>query len=206
MTVQQSTYVGTVDATDRGRKIPGEPEFWIFVLGDMALFAVFFILWGWNNAHQPELFDANRATLSKGIGLTNTLLLITSSALVAAGLTRARDGHVQVARRLYQGAMTLGGGFLVLKVVEYEAHIRHGMSAVSNDFFMLYFVFTGIHALHVVAGLAALALGARQCTARADPERAGTPGPNLVLLESVGVYWHMVDVFWLFLFAIIYLV
>lgn len=189
-----------------GRKpahVPGESELWIFILGDLVIFGLFFAIWGWNAATQPALFAEGGARMNWGIGLANTLVLITSSAAVASGLTLARQGQALAARRAYQVAAALGATFVVLKVVEYSLHILAGAGALSNDFFMYYFVFTGIHLLHVLVGICALLLVIRRCR-RLQP---GTlPGESdIAFLEGVGVFWHLVDLLWIVLFFLIYL-
>ncbi|MBD3644460.1 MAG: cytochrome c oxidase subunit 3 [Alcanivorax sp.] len=183
--------------------MPGEAELWIFILGDLVIFGLFFAIWGWNHASQPALFAEGGAQMSWAIGLANTLVLITSSAAVAAGLTLVRQGQGTAARRAYQLAAALGGTFVVLKVVEYSQHILAGASALNNVFFMYYFVFTGIHLLHVLVGIGALLLVIRRCR-QLQPNTP--PGErDVAFLEGIGVFWHLVDLLWIVLFFLIYL-
>ncbi|MEU2031099.1 cytochrome c oxidase subunit 3 [Nocardia amamiensis] len=182
---------------DRRRPhVPGEPELWMLILGDLTVFAVFFGIWAWQRAAQPALFAAGRDTLDTTLGLTNTLILITSSMAVACGLDHLRTGEPQRAARAYLAAAALGAGFVAVKTVEYHQHLAAGQTPATGDFFMYYFVFTGIHLLHVLAGLAGLVLLSRRCRSRE---------PSRVLFEGVGVYWHMVDVIWIVLFYLVYL-
>ncbi|WP_280338914.1 cytochrome c oxidase subunit 3 [Nocardia neocaledoniensis] len=189
----------TAVAERAARRAPGEPELWLFILGDLTVFGIFFGVWGWNHRQRPELFELGRAHLDQTIGLTNTTVLITSSAAVALALAAARDGRFTAARRGYLAAIALGTVFAALKVVEYREHLDAGIDPALREFFMYYFVFTGIHLVHVLVGLLGLTIAAFRC------RRPGT-GPNdLALLEGIGVYWHMVDVLWIVLFALIYL-
>nr|WP_042196207.1 cytochrome c oxidase subunit 3 [Kibdelosporangium sp. MJ126-NF4]CEL22467.1 Cytochrome c oxidase polypeptide III [Kibdelosporangium sp. MJ126-NF4]CTQ89323.1 Cytochrome c oxidase polypeptide III (EC 1.9.3.1) [Kibdelosporangium sp. MJ126-NF4] len=176
--------------------VPGEPELWMLILGDLTVFGVFFGIWGYNHAVQPELFASGRAHLNTTIGLANTLILLTSSLAVARGLESIRAKQGQRAARAYAAAAALGAAFVVLKAIEYSQHLLGDTSVLGNDFFMYYFVFTGIHLLHVLVGLGALAVLIRRCR---------RPEPSVPLFEGVGVYWHMVDILWIVLFSLIYL-
>ena len=184
-------------AQARRGHVPGEPELWVFIFGDLVVFGLFFAVLGWQHVAEPAAYGAGQGLLHQGLGLVNTLLLLTSSAAVASGLASARAGSLAAARRWYVGAIGLGGGFVVVKAIEYTSHARAGI-APNADFFTYYFVFTGIHLLHVLVGLACLAAAAKHC-ARAEPV-------SVPLLEGLGVYWHLVDLLWIALFALIYLV
>lgn len=184
----------------RARHVPGEPELWMFIFGDLAVFALFFGILGWNHATQGEVFTAGQAHLNTGFGLINTMVLITSSAAVAYGLDLARCGRGAAARRAYLTAAALGAVFVVVKAFEYGEHVQRGSRALAGDFYMYYFVFTGIHLVHVLVGLIALAIAAQRC------RRLRSAGADLGLLEGVGIYWHMVDLLWIVLFYLIYIV
>lgn len=180
--------------------IPGEAELWIFILGDMLVFALFFGIWSVNHALKPELFSQSHAQINQTLGLINTLALLTSSWCVALGLNHAREGFFTVAGRWFRRAAALGGLFIAVKFVEYREKIIAGVDALNNEFFMYYFVFTGIHLLHVLVGLLALWLMMRRC-ANPKPDLGDMP-----FLEGAGVYWHMVDVLWIVWFLLIYLI
>ncbi|HSW15110.1 MAG TPA: cytochrome c oxidase subunit 3 [Solimonas sp.] len=188
----------------RASHVPGEAELWILILGDMIVFGLFFAIWGWNHATQPELFAWGGAQMNRALGLANTLVLITSSAAVASGLNLARLGRSHEARLSYAAAAALGCTFVVLKAIEYGQHIAAGADALGNSYFMYYFVFTGIHLLHVVVGITALLFVMQGCR-RLQPGAPPAEG-DVVFLESVGVFWHLVDLLWIVLFFLIYLV
>ncbi|ALG11299.1 cytochrome c oxidase subunit 3 [Kibdelosporangium phytohabitans] len=179
----------------RGGHVPGEPELWMLILDDLVVFGVFFGVRGRNHAAQPELFAWGRQHLDTTTGLANTLILLTSSFAVARGLEHIRADDGRRAARAYGAAAVLGGAFVVLKAIEYSAHLAG--TPLGTEFFVYYFVFTGIHLVHVLVGLGALAVLAR---------RAPRPQPSVALFEGVGVYWHMVDVLWIVLFYLVYLV
>src|SRR3954463_7034685 len=91
-----------------GRRIPGEPGVWIFLFGDMVVFGVFFATFMYQRALAPELFDASRRTLSTGIGLANTLVLLTSSLFVVTAVRAIRTSDRLAARWLLIGALCCG--------------------------------------------------------------------------------------------------
>lgn len=184
-------------AVVRRRQVPGEAELWILVLGDLAVFTVFFGVLGWQHHTHPASYAAGQSGLATGLGLLNTLLLLTGSALVASALTRARAGHWVAARGGYLIAIACGLGFVAVKVVEYAGHAGEPV----DDFGSYYYVFTGIHLAHVLAGLVCLTVAAHRCGLAA---RRGEP-PSERLLEGLGVYWHLVDLLWIVLFVLLYL-
>jgi nitric oxide reductase NorE protein len=184
--------------------VPGEAELWLFIFGDLIVFGLFFSVWGWNHATQPELFAWGGAQMNRALGLTNTLVLITSSAAVASGLNLARLRRGREARLAYGTAAALGCTFVMLKAIEYGQHINAGADALGNSYFMYYFVFTGIHLLHVVIGIMALLFVMRRC-GRFQPAVQFDLG-DMAFLEGVGVFWHLVDLLWIVLFFLIYLV
>lgn len=188
----------------RTSHVPGEAELWILILGDMIVFGLIFAIWGWNHATQPDLFAWGGAQMNRALGLVNTLVLITSSAAVASGLNLVRLGRSHQARLSYAAAAALGCAFVIMKTIEYAQHIDAGANALDNSYFMYYFVFTGIHLLHVVVGIAALLFVTRRCR-QFQPGARPAEG-DLVLLEGVGVFWHLVDLLWIVLFFLIYLV
>ncbi len=183
-----------------GGHVPGEAELWIFIMGDLTVFGVFFAVWGWNYARNPAMFELGRASMSQSIGLTETLTLISSSAAVVTALTHARWKQWSRAYAWYFAAIGFGAVFVILKALEYGRHLSTGLDPLAGEFFMYYFVFTGIHLLHVLVGLLGLSAAARSMRPRA------TRRYGVALLEGIGVYWHMVDVLWVVLFSLIYLI
>lgn len=180
--------------------MPAEAELWIFIMGDLTVFGVFFAVWGWSYARNPAMFELGRASMSQSIGLTETLTLISSSAAVVTALTRARWKQWSRACAWYLAAIGFGAVFVVLKAFEYGRRLTTGLDPLAGEFFMYYFVFTGIHLLHVLIGLLGLGAAARSMRPRA------TRRYGVALLEGIGVYWHMVDVLWVVLFSLIYLI
>jgi len=176
--------------------IPGEPGVWILVMGDMFVFALLFGTVAYYRMDGPEVFHASQASLNQALGLTNTFALLTSSLCVVLGLNAARE------RRGGRGwitlAMVLGAMFVGFKLLEYAQKGGEGLLPDTNMFFMLYFVLTGMHLGHVLLGLLALFFMRRAIDPDISPE-------NLRLVECCAIFWHMVDVLWVILFAIFYL-
>lgn len=186
-------------ATDRAitRRIPGEVGIWVLIGGELLAFSAFFLVFAYYRGLDTALFDAGREQLDHRIGLVNTLILLTSSLFVALGVVRVREGRPGAAR-WFRLALACGGGFAALKAVEYGQKVAAGITPLTNDFFMYYFAFTGIHLLHVVIGSGALlfAIGA---TGR-EPSESRT-----MIVECTAIFWHLVDLLWIILFALFYL-
>lgn len=182
------------------RRVPGEPGIWIVVLGDIAAFLVLFGTFLVYRADQPAVFAASQAELSPAFGFVNTLLLLTSSLAVVAGVHAHRAADGPSARRAFHVAIALGGLFVVSKAIEWTSKADAGYVPDRDAFFSLYYVLTGLHLLHVVVGLTVLWLLAR-IAGRGD-RRAQDPQ----LVESGAIFWHMVDLLWVVLFALVYFV
>jgi cytochrome c oxidase subunit III len=156
----------------------------------------------------PGFTTASRHT-DVVLGTLNTAVLLTSSAVIALAVACGQHHrHRRWTARLLWITFVLGLAFLVIKGTEYrhewqeglwpdDAFALHEMGA--RIFFMLYFVMTGLHAVHLICGMAAVALfarGAARARAWVHPQR----------LEALGLYWHFVDVVWVFLYPFLYLV
>ncbi len=179
--------------------VPGEVGLWVFIGGDLVVFAVFFITFAVYWRLETAVFEASSALLDKRIGLLNTLLLLTSSWFVAQAVSAVRSGAGKRARSLLMCAIALGAGFVILKGFEYYAKIVAGITLNTNNFFINYYMFTAIHLLHVIIGLGALTF----IVSRFQPD--GTWKDGMALIEGGGAFWHLVDLLWLALFALLYL-
>lgn len=180
------------------RHTPGEVGIWVFILGDMLVFALFFCVFTFYRAQNLELYLQSQATLNQAYGAINTLLLLTSSLFVALAVHAMRRNFRHVAPKLFALAFVCGLGFATLKFVEYGEKIRAGITLTTNDFYMYFYIFTGIHFLHLVIGMGVLIfLWHRSRQEAADKD--------LMLIESGASYWHMVDLLWIVLFPLLYL-
>jgi nitric oxide reductase NorE protein len=180
--------------------VPGEQGTWVFLFGDMLVFAVFFGTFLVERAAAPGAFDAGRQTLHIGVGLTNTLVLLTSSLCVVVylGALRAQDGAT--AYRAVGGAIGCGVLFVALKIYEYTSLAAAGHGPGAGDFYLYYFILTGLHLFHVGIGIAVLALLASQARA------SQLSTTRVAMIEGGGCFWHLVDLLWIVLFPLLYLV
>ncbi|WAC54033.1 cytochrome c oxidase subunit 3 [Gordonia sp. SL306] len=181
--------------------VPGEQGLWVFLLGDMVIFAVMFVAFLADRAKDPDLFGAARESLDLTIPVTNTMVLLVSSLVVAIGLTSVRSADHRRAAAVFAMAMSCAILFVVLKAVEYVHLVHGGDGPDSNPYFMWLFILTGIHLSHVVVGVVVLGI-LLQRARRAVP----ADGRGRMFYEGGACYWHMVDLLWMVLFPLVYLV
>jgi nitric oxide reductase NorE protein len=172
---------------------------WVFIGADAVIFALFFVNFMKDRQAHPALFEASRQTLNATLGGLDTLILLTSSWCVALGVQALRR-HEQVrASQYWLGGVLTGLMFVVSKSTEYAEKFAAGIVPATNPFYMWYFTLTGIHLVHVVAGTCLLAYVWVQARRRAYD------GGNYVVPESIASFWHLVDLLWIFLFPLLYL-
>lgn len=184
---------------------------WLFLGSESLLFSGLFALYASYRTMYPEAFSEAIRHNDARIGTANTAVLITSSLTVALAVHAVRSSNPRGAARLLGASILLGLVFLTLKGVEYSHHIRDGILPATHYhfgglpapgakmFFSLYYAMTLLHALHVVVGLVFLALLAWGCHVRLFDAEYHTP------VELGGLYWHLVDVIWIFLWPLLYL-
>jgi len=190
---------GAVTGQHAQPRIPGELGIWMFVAGDLIVFSVFFILIALGQEENGDLFRQSRAQLNLGIGLLNTLLLLTGSFLVAIGVERCRAGLSTTASRFFSLGIFCGIGFVVNKGLEWGAKFSHGITPATNEFYMYFFVFTGIHLLHLIVGIGVLFM------LRSVSHNPEMNARRIRTLESGATFWHLVDLLWIILFTLFYL-
>ena len=181
----------------REGRIPGEAGLWIFILGDMSLFGAFFVVLLWERRTAPEIFGGSARELMRSIGVINTAVLLFSSYLVVSALWAHRQRCWRRARLSVVAALTCAGIFATLKAAEYVHILGGGEGPATNTFYTFYFVLTGVHLLHVLIGAALLTSWIQVLRRR---------GPVGRLVEAIAVYWHMVDLLWVVIFTLLYLV
>jgi cytochrome c oxidase subunit 3 len=190
--------------------VAGKIGMWLFLFTEVLLFGALFIVFAMYLRIYRFEFLATSHHLNKIMGATNTVVLLTSSltmALAIASLARAKKRR---AFGLLWATIGFALTFLVIKAFEWGAKFSHGIYPGSEEmltkpageqvFYGLYFTMTGLHALHVIIG-AVLILFAMTFMARGKirPDRIG-------FLENIGLYWHLVDLVWIFLFPLFYLI
>ncbi len=146
------------------------------------------------------MFARDHATLHVALGTLNTVLLLSSSLVVVLAVQRVLGGRRVGAWRLIAVALRCGAGFVAVKAVEWTQLFTARKGVGSGEFFSYYFMFTGIHLLHVLIGLAVLS---RLIVVVRQPEFSAKQAR---LCETGGIFWHMVDLLWVVLFALFYLV
>jgi cytochrome c oxidase subunit 3 len=185
---------------------------WIFLATEILLFTALFTGYSLYRYLFSQTFHAASRYVETSIGLANTVVLITSSLTVALGFHAARQGQGRRAAALLLVTVALGGVFMVLKGFEYHRHFVTGQlpgryysfaglaAPGAAMFFTVYFLMTGLHGVHVLVGMGVLGwLAARAWRGEFSPAYH-TP------VELGGLYWHLVDVIWIFLFPLLYLV
>ncbi len=179
--------------------LPGEPGVWLFICGDMIVFGLFFVVFVYSRALDVPLYTQSQATLNQAYGAVNTFLMLTSSWFVALAIHAARDNLAKITGRFIVLAGACGFAFVVVKFFEYGEKISAGYFITSDDFYMYYYMLTGIHLMHVVIGMVVLTF--LWHTSRRD----SLDEKCINTLESGASFWHMVDMLWIILFALLYL-
>jgi cytochrome c oxidase subunit 3 len=184
---------------------------WIFLASEVLLFAGLFALYAGYRAMYPVDFARATAHNNVVIGTINTFILITSSLTVALSIHAIRSSLPRRTAYLLLASMLLGMAFLVLKGIEYAQHFREGIfpgaayrfaelpSSGAKLFFTLYFLSTGLHSLHVIGGLVVLGWVLIRCLQGEYSGAYHTP------VELGGLYWHLIDIIWIFLWPLLYL-
>ena len=185
---------------------------WIFLASELLLFAGLFALYAAYRARDPAAFLEGIHHDTKILGSINTGVLLVSSTLAAVGVHALRHGRRRTAMLLVSGTILLGAVFFAIKMTEYGKHFAEGIyPGAQGRFFVeheepglptfwnLYFVMTGLHALHVLVGMSALA-GSVIGVARGTITAA-----RPTTLENCALLWHLVDLVWIFLWPLFYL-
>jgi len=181
------------------RRLPGVDGVWVFIGADSVIFAILFLSFMQDRLKDPALFEASRQTLNRNLGGIDTLILLTSSWSVALAVQAMKRDLVDREPLLLLGGALTGLMFVVSKSIEYFEKFTHGINPGTNPFFMWYFTLTGIHLIHVVVGTSLLAyLWVRSRRGTYDHLHKSVP-------ESVASYWHLVDLLWIVLFPLLYL-
>ena len=180
-------------------RLPGDEGVWFFVVADLLGFSIFFLLFIAGRAQAPAWYEDSRRQLDAGRGLLNTLVLLTSSLVMVRAVEAVRAGERELARRYLLGTVVVAALFVVSKAFEYGAKFRHGINLLTNEFFTYYFILTGVHLLHFTIGIAAILV----CRARL--RRQPMDAKMVIWAESTGSYWHLVDLLWIVLFPMLYL-
>jgi cytochrome c oxidase subunit 3 len=173
---------------------------WTFLATEVLLFGALFTAYTVFRMKYPELFRVEHAKLDRVLGAVNTVVLITSSFTVVLGVDAIRRGKARLLEAYFGGTILLAAVFLCVKYVEYSAKFHHGLYPGTNLFFSLYFMMTGLHGAHVLLGMAVLTY------VIVLSRRGRLSASYYTPVEMSGLYWHFVDLVWIYLFPLLYLV
>lgn len=183
---------------------------WLFLFTEIILFGGLFLLYAVFRYLNAAEFHEAASELSIFMGAANTLILLTSSLTVALSISALERGMKRLSEAALCATILLAAAFMVNKYFEWSHHMAEGMYPNSMAlaakgkgfelFYGLYYVMTGLHGLHVVGGVAVLA--ASLILVR----RGSVNGGDIGFLENSGLFWHLVDLVWIFLFPLFYLV
>ena len=183
---------------------------WLFLFTEMLLFGGLFIVYSVYRYRNPVAFHLAAQELSVFIGTINTIILLISSTTIAMSITAIQKNNKKLALLLLGITVILGLAFLVNKYFEWGEHIKEHIYPGSSIlalrghgdvlFYGLYFFMTGLHALHIIIGLVFILVIATSIL------KDKINSENYVLLENSGLYWHLVDLIWIFLFPLFYLI
>lgn len=181
-------------------ELPGDFAMWLFILMELTVFAIFFISFAVMQSLFPEMFGAGKASLHPVAGMICTLALITSSYFVAMAGIQLKQGDHRHCGFLLVAALVAATVYLVTKFWEYSELIGAGYDLSTNSFYTLYFFVTFFHLMHVVLGMVILGYMFYRAWqgAYAATDHSG--------FESGASYWHMVDLVWIILFPIMYII
>ncbi|HMZ78197.1 MAG TPA: cytochrome c oxidase subunit 3 [Acidobacteriota bacterium] len=188
---------------------------WSFLATEVLLFGGLFLAYSLFRYYHHDTFVIGSYELGIKLGLTNTIVLICSSLTMALAVHAAQEGHKGKLMGFLVLTMILGAAFMGIKAIEYTEHYHHnkvpglnfvynslpngGVDATEPVFHFLYFCMTGIHALHMVVGMGLLATILYMSWKDTFSPEYSTP------VEMAGLYWHFVDIVWVFLFPLLYL-
>mgnify|MGYP000658932363 CR=1 FL=1 len=196
-TLSESEHVELAKATKR---LPGDLAMWFFILAELTVFAIFFIGFAIAEQQNSDMFSLGKTKLHQISGLINTLTLITSSYFVAMALHAMHLGQGKKAASLLIAAKLIACIYIGVKFWEYLSLFELGIDIETNTFFTLYFIITFFHLMHVLLGMVILAF----ITVKAA--KNGYNANNISGFESGASYWHMVDMLWIILFPLIYVI
>jgi cytochrome c oxidase subunit 3 len=183
---------------------------WLFLFTELLLFSGLFLLYGVYLARYPQEFGAAGREMHLGFGTLNTVILITSSLLAAMAVTAIQRDERHRAIGMLGGTVLCAAVFLFNKYLEWSAEIGNGIYPDSprlvagppgeSVFYSLYYLTVGLHGVHVLIGGTFLTLVAVRV------QRGSIHAGNYVLLENAALYWHLVDLIWIFIFPLYYLI
>jgi nitric oxide reductase NorE protein len=194
------TLVGINNGQMLEKRLPGDLAMWFFILAELTVFAILFIGFAVSEQLNSAMFIEGKAKLHQISGLINTLTLITSSFIVALALNAMHKGEGKKSAKLLVIAKLVACVYIAVKVWEYLSLFEQNIGIETNTFFTLYFMITFFHLMHVLLGMVILIF----ITVKAAKNEYNAS--NISGFESGASYWHMVDMLWIILFPLIYVI
>ncbi|MNF68271.1 cytochrome c oxidase subunit 3 [Pseudomonas sp. Irchel s3a18] len=180
------------------RHLPGDLAMWFFILAELTVFAILILAFAVTQAIKPQLFVESRLLLNTSTGLAMTLSLLTAGLFAALAQEQVRRSWPRHGAVYLLAALLAASVYVVLKLTEYRHLLASGLGMEHNTFFTLYWILTGFHFLHVLLGMVILGWLAERC------RRGLYDAGNRSGFESGVLYWHMVDLIWVVLFPLVY--
>ena len=179
-------------------RFPGDSGMWVFVIIESLVFTSYFCIYLYARTQHETAFLHEQTALTMWLGVVQTIVLLSSSWAIAICVQHARAARFGAAQRAAIATVGLGAVFFSLKIIEWVHLVRNGHTFTSSEFMQHFFFLTGIHAIHLIIGFVALGLLVRQL---ASAERR-----SVRTIETCSTYWHTVDLFWVVIFALLYVV
>ena len=186
----------TIEAEQHGwgvlDTLPGNPLMWVLIISELLIFGAFFVSVSAVRLWHPAEFAVSQSHVDRVAGGINTMILLTSGLAAAQALRSAAEDRLGVCRLWLGASVILGACFLGIKFFEYADQARHGIDIDTDTYFTLFYLMTGFHAAHVVLGIVILILVGWKC--------------SFHNVETGTSFWHMVDLIWMLLYPIVYLI
>lgn len=173
---------------------------WLFLATEVLLFGGLFCGYAIFHHVYYDMFHEGSKSLNPYFGGVNTVVLLVSSFFMAWAVDAAQHGNNRAVISRLNVTLICGLIFMVIKAIEYSIKIEHGLFPPPNIFYGLYFTMTGLHGIHVLAGMGAVFWAQSLARKQMYSEAYYTP------VEVVGLYWHLVDLIWIYLFPLLYLI
>ena len=171
---------------------------WLIILAELLAFGILFLSYAFARTFEVALFNASQSTLDLNSGAINTALLITGSWCVVRAVQAIKCDASGKSARWLLAALACGSGFVAIKWIEFSAKADAGLDLSSNTFYMFYFLLTGFHFLHVLAAMVFLSI----LLVKTHAGHYGRHDHHA--LETGAAFWHMVDLLWIVLFPLVY--
>ena len=181
------------------KELPGDFAIWMFIFAELLVFGVFFLTYAVVRSNNIELFNESQLLLDRQAGMINTLVLITSSYFVVRAVHAIQNDEQTKCVFWLNVSMATGMIFIFIKIFEFHTKFSQGINLSTNTFYTYYLAMTFFHFMHVILGLVILA--AIMLKAR----RGGYSASDHTGVETGASYWHMVDLVWIVLFPLVYL-